>query len=153
MSRPVPRVGGRVLVIDPDDRLLLIHERLEGGGTHWLTPGGGVEDGEEPAAAAVREAYEEVGLRVDPDRDAVLVTRRQWSWQGTTYDQTDHFYLARVPATSVLRPQGLTPMERQTVLGHDWWTVPELRATSETVVPADLAVVLERVLRTVDGAR
>lgn len=152
MSGPVPRVGGRVLVVDPDDRLLLIHERLEGGGTHWLTPGGGVEDGEDPVTAAAREAYEEVGLRVDPGLDAVLVTRRQWSWQGTTYDQTDHFYLARVPAAPALQPQGLTPMEQQTVLGHDWWTVPELRATSETVVPPGLGDELERVLRAADEA-
>ena len=53
---PVARVGGRVLVVDASQRVLLIHERIEDGTTHWLTPGGGVEAGEQPAEAARREA-------------------------------------------------------------------------------------------------
>ena len=35
-----PRSGARVVLLDPDGRVLLIHERIESG-THWLTPGGG----------------------------------------------------------------------------------------------------------------
>ncbi len=65
---PVARLGGRVLLVDRSERVLLIHERLEDGTTHWLTPGGGVEAGEQPREAAAREAYEETGIRVDASR-------------------------------------------------------------------------------------
>jgi 8-oxo-dGTP pyrophosphatase MutT (NUDIX family) len=149
VSAPVDRVGGRLLVLDPDDRILLIHERIDGARSHWLTPGGGVEDGEDPRAAAAREAVEEVGLVVElaADQPSVLVTRRLWSWAGVTYDQVDHFFLARVDRGVDVRPQGLTAMERQTVLGHAWWTVAELRDTDEVLLPPDLAEVLTRVLR------
>ncbi len=34
----------------------------------WGTPGGGVDPGEQPADAVVREVFEEVGLRVVPER-------------------------------------------------------------------------------------
>ncbi len=151
---PVARVGGRLLVVDPDERVLLIHERVEDG-THWLTPGGGVEAGEDPRDAAAREAFEEIGLRIalPVGQPAVLSTRRFWSWAGITYDQVDHFYLARVDAGLDVRPQGLTAMERETVLGYAWWTVAELRSTAETLLPPDLGDVLDRVLHEPPAAR
>jgi 8-oxo-dGTP pyrophosphatase MutT (NUDIX family) len=141
---PVRRYGGRLLIIDPVGRLLLIHERLEDGSTHWLTPGGGVEPGEHPRDAAAREAAEEVGLDVSlpADAQAVLETRRLWSWAGIEYDQTDHFYVLRVSAGFEPRPRGLTAVERETLLGFGWWTAADLAATDQVLLPADLASVL-----------
>jgi ADP-ribose pyrophosphatase YjhB (NUDIX family) len=146
---PVPRVGGRALIVDDSGRLLLIHERLEDGGTHWLTPGGGVENGEHPREAARREALEETSIAVDlpDDAEPVLITRRDWSWAGVEYDQVDHFFLVRVPDGTPAAPRTLTDVERQTWLALRWWTEPELRATDEVLVPADLAAVVNRVLR------
>lgn len=150
---PVPRVGGRILLIDPRDRVLLIHERIEHGRTHWLTPGGGVEGGEDPGRAAVREVYEETGLRVSlpPTARPVLVARRTWSWAGVTYDQTDHYFAARVPADPAVRPRGLTAMETETLLGHRWWSAAALRASGAMLVPHDLADLLERAVGTLAG--
>jgi len=144
----VPRVGGRVLLVDASERLLLIHERLEHGGSHWLTPGGGVEAGEHPREAARRETLEETGIELDlaSDAEAVHVTRRTWSWAGVEYDQVDHFFLARVPDGPPVEPRGLTDVERQTLLGSRWWTVQELQATDEVLVPPDLGDVVAAVL-------
>jgi ADP-ribose pyrophosphatase YjhB (NUDIX family) len=137
------------LIVDDSGRLLLIHERLEGGGTHWLTPGGGVENGEHPRDAARREAFEETSVAVDlpDDAEPVLITRRDWSWAGVDYDQVDHFFLVQVPDGTPTAPRTLTDVERQTWLALRWWTEPELRETDEVLVPADLGTVLARVLR------
>jgi ADP-ribose pyrophosphatase YjhB (NUDIX family) len=56
------RRAGRVIVLDPDDRVLLF--RYDDGppnGPHWCTPGGGLNDGEDYAAGASRELAEETG--------------------------------------------------------------------------------------------
>lgn len=154
MTAAIPRVGGRVLLLDPDDRLLLIHERIDDGRTHWLTPGGGLEGDETAAAAAVREAYEEIGLHVTlVSPDEVLTTRRRWSWAGTVYDQVDHFFVARVASGVTLHPVGLTTMEQDTLLGHAWWTVDELRTTDEVLLPADVGDVVARIVRGAGGDR
>lgn len=151
----VARVGGRVLLIDGADRVLLIHERLEDGTTHWLTPGGGVEDDEQPREAAQREVFEETGIEIvlAPDDTPVLVTRRDWSWAGVDYDQLDHFFLVRVPDGTTPQPRQLTAVEQQTWLEFRWWSVAELQASDVVVVPPNLGDVIAGLLRPIARER
>lgn len=141
----VTRVGARVLLVDEQARVLLIQERIEGPpGLHWLTPGGGVEPGENLAVAAAREVYEETGIRVElpPDAPVVHRQRRVWTWQGVTYEQLDHFFLAAVAGAIAVSPARLTPMEQETLIGHRWWSADEVRESADTFEPPDLAHIL-----------
>jgi 8-oxo-dGTP pyrophosphatase MutT (NUDIX family) len=48
----------------PDGRLVLVGQyRYPHGKTHWETPAGRIDRGEDPAAAALRETQEETGYR------------------------------------------------------------------------------------------
>ena len=49
-------------------RLLLIRRRVAEGSLSWTLPSGKVEPGESPQDAAVREAFEEAGVVVEPVR-------------------------------------------------------------------------------------
>jgi 8-oxo-dGTP pyrophosphatase MutT (NUDIX family) len=53
------------VVHDRLGRVMLLH-RTEAPYNHWEFPGGKVHDGEDPAAAAVREVAEELGVAVSP---------------------------------------------------------------------------------------
>jgi TDG/mug DNA glycosylase family protein len=90
-----PRRGVRALVVDPDDRVLLVRFDDELG-TWWSTPGGGVEPGESETHALERELAEEVGLR-DYELGPLIWTREHWlvdplRWGG----QRERHYLVRV---------------------------------------------------------
>jgi hypothetical protein len=58
----------------------------------------------------------------------------------------DHFFLARVPDGLQVAPRGLTEVEQLTLIGTRWWTLAELRASDEIMLPPDIADVLTRVL-------
>ncbi len=56
----VNRTRATALIIQ-DEKILLIH-RINNGEEYWVFPGGGIEKGETPEEAVVREVKEETGL-------------------------------------------------------------------------------------------
>jgi 8-oxo-dGTP pyrophosphatase MutT (NUDIX family) len=52
-------------IFDDEGRVLLVHQTY--GRRRWALPGGGLEPGESPQAAAVREVGEEVGVQFEPE--------------------------------------------------------------------------------------
>jgi ADP-ribose pyrophosphatase YjhB (NUDIX family) len=54
-----PRVAAGALLVDDDDRPLLVKPTYKDG---WDVPGGYVEPGESPRAACIREVLEELGI-------------------------------------------------------------------------------------------
>jgi ADP-ribose pyrophosphatase YjhB (NUDIX family) len=63
--------GAHVLALDANGRVLVVRTTYLGPG--WMLPGGRVEHGETPHAAAARETREETGLEVEVDRLLELI--------------------------------------------------------------------------------
>ena len=144
------RRAARVLLVDAQDRVLLLRgcdpaDRSRG--EWWFTPGGGLDEGEQPLDAARRELAEETGLRLPPEAFGPVVHARvtEFSFAGVDCRQAEVFYLARVDRHDV-ETGGWTALETASLLGSRWWPRSELAATPETVHPADLAAVLDRAL-------
>jgi double-stranded uracil-DNA glycosylase len=141
-DRP-PRRGVRALVLDTDDRVLLVHVADELG-HWWLTPGGGVEPGESDEEALARELAEEVGLRdytLGPllwTREHRLVDPRRWGCQ------QERIYLVRVEPFEP-RPE-LTPDERvaECFVEALWVALDELEAL--ITGPRNLAALVRELL-------
>lgn len=55
---------GAAIVVDRGGDIVLIERKGSHGAGTWGLPGGWVEQGEDPASAAAREAWEEIGITV-----------------------------------------------------------------------------------------
>lgn len=144
----VSRRAGRVLVVDDERRVLLIHgfnpAKPEEG--YWFTPGGGLEPGETTAQAAARELREETGLRADPEALIGPIYSEEiiLPFADVTYRQSQDFYVLRVPEWTV-DASGLDSVEVQTIDGFHWLTIDEVAAQErgpDAVYPADLSAML-----------
>lgn len=63
---PTLRPTARVLLVDEDERVLLFRGESDADGSgFWFPTGGGLEPGETPQQAAVREVLEETGQRIE----------------------------------------------------------------------------------------
>lgn len=144
------RHAARVLLLDGDDRLLLFRCQEPGAErSFWITPGGGLEDGETHTQAACRELREETGLAVNAITLGACVWQRThtFPWLGKTYRQHERFYLMRCDGHAV-DPACQTREELMVLTESRWWSAEAIRtARDESFAPRGLGDWLGRLLR------
>ena len=120
------------LVFDPAGRLLLVRQR---DGNVWSTPGGAVEPDERPADAVVREAWEETGLLVAPERVAAVYGGPDFVVRYPSGDEAQYVMTVFACAVrgGVARPDG------DETLAVRYWSAAEARGLA---TPAWLRTVL-----------
>jgi 8-oxo-dGTP pyrophosphatase MutT (NUDIX family) len=141
---PVAREAVRALVVDAAERVLLV--RWEHPVTHevwWITPGGGVHDGEDEEATIRRELLEEAGLHAEELGLAVWEREHVLPLGQRIVRQHERFYLVRVDRHDVVPTIDLAA---ENVHGHRWWRLDELEATPDRVSPSNLATHLRALL-------
>ncbi len=133
---PLPRAAVRALVVDAQERVLLMRFRNPvSGDSWWATPGGGVEPGENEESSLRRELLEECGLVSFELGPLVWLRTHVYPWNRELLAQSERFFLVRVAQHDV---QPRVDLAAEGVHGHRWWTLAELATTSERLAPAAL---------------
>lgn len=147
--RPLERPSARVILLDEEGRVLLflVQDPTDVTPAVWVTPGGGIEPGETPAAAAARELFEETGLVVEPAElgRPVAVTRGEWVFRGQALYSEDWFFLRRTDAFDP-ETSGWTELEHAVHREMRWWSADGLDGQGEPVLPSGLSGVVRAAL-------
>ncbi|UUZ58398.1 NUDIX hydrolase [Nocardioides sp. B-3] len=143
----VPRQTVKLLLVDEEDRVLLIHAKDPHTGREARYPvGGGIEAGESCQQAAAREAREETGLEGLPMGTSVWTRDDTYRFDGREWQVHEEWLLHSVPHFDPA-PAALSEVEARSVMGFGWWTAAELMRTSDTVFPAGLGTPFAGLLR------
>ncbi|NYG55946.1 NUDIX hydrolase [Nocardioides perillae] len=142
------------MIIDEHDRLLLAKHDLSArhmGVVLWAPPGGGLQTGETPAEAVLRELVEEVGYRTTPAEithvwhQEIISPTYSKDWDGAVHDYFALRCLSFEPrgmwdAESLNSSEGITEFR--------WWTLDEMfdQRGPEELRPQNLKILVRHLL-------
>lgn len=143
-------LASRILLISPSNRMLLFKIRYRTGALagmcYWATPGGKLRADESYEAAAIRELYEETGIKVKSVGQCLA--RKEFPWvmpDGEQVLAVEHYYVVRVHDVQ-LSNTSWSDQEREVICEARWWSEEELAACLETVFPPDLSSLFAQAL-------
>ena len=142
------RRGTRVVVTDLTHVLLLVDtDPGVPGSRWWVTPGGGIDQGETDQQAAVRELAEETGLVVDESVLIGPVATREvvHGYSDRVLIQQESFFVVVVDEPFDPDPGGLTASELLRLDGWAWHRIDALGQLAEPVWPAVIPDMVARI--------
>lgn len=147
----VNRRACRAVLLTPQNEVLLIKiANPNGRWTGWITPGGGVDDGESIEAALERELIEEVGLSIFLVVGQIWKRSLSFEWDGKQIHQTEDFFLIEIEKFDIPDKTALTIEELGYIKEIRWWKVEDIERSKETFAPILLPSLLRDLV--VNGA-
>lgn len=142
------RIAARALILDPDDRALLVRFEFPDQTALWAMPGGGVDEGETHEQAVARELEEEVGLASFEPGPWIWVREHVFPFYGGGWDgQIERTMLVRTGAFEPRPRFSVEELAREFVTAVRWWTQAELAGSVELFAPRRLPELVAALLR------
>lgn len=146
MSELRLRSAVRAFVLDERDRVLLVRMGADERSI-WVTPGGGVEEGESDEHALRRELLEETGLDVFELGPHVWTrTARLPLGDGRWDGELERVYLVQVPVFEPVPRLTREELHAEGMTAVRWWTLEELEAAGTLFAPRCLPLLLRELL-------
>lgn len=149
MSSPKLRHSARAIILDEQDNVLLCRAMTPDGFHVWITPGGGLEEGETPVEALARELIEEVGFRFEAQppqiwRQEIIEPGHVAGFDGVLAD----YFLIRSKAFTPLGQLSTSELACENLIGFRWWSLTDLQTYSgpDLIAPRSLATELSNLL-------
>ena len=143
------RQAVRAVLVDPTGAVFLMRVTEPASQTRWwITPGGGIDPGEDHLTALCREVSEELGHELRPEAVGPSVWHRRLvlSWNGEQVPQFETYYLVRCDRFDPPLCRDGDEGSGYVTAVPRWWTAEELRSAGDNVAPAGLADLLDRLL-------
>ena len=144
-TEAVLRHAARAIVLDGDDRVLLVRFQVDGR-SWWVAPGGGLEAGESHEAAIVRELAEETGVRAPRIGPCIWTREHVFPWKGAVLRQRERYFLVRVASPDLAPALSTAVLAEEGIVEMRWWALADIETSHEVFTPRRLAMLLTSLL-------
>jgi 8-oxo-dGTP diphosphatase len=112
----------------------------------WMAAGGGMEAGESPQAALIRELYEETGLTNVEVGRLLWECRFSFQYNNEIRPVYERYYLVK---TADFKPSfaGMEHYEIDSLIDFRWWSLAELQTATDHFTPNQLPTLLPQILQ------
>ncbi|MFN4222564.1 MULTISPECIES: NUDIX domain-containing protein [Novosphingobium] len=137
------RRAARILLIDEHDRLLLFRFAPKDRRPFWCGVGGECDPGEDFQSAALREVYEETGLRLETCGPEIARRADDYlTLEGEPITSDERFFRV-VTRSFTPDTSGHTAIERELIHTFRWFSRTELANWHEPVFPVNILDLLD----------
>lgn len=141
------RKSSRAIVLNKQNQIFLFcynFDFFEEEGAIWITPGGGLDEGESFEEALRRELFEELGIKITEPTPEIFHRAPLYKLKnGETVRSEERFYLVRLDETE-FSYAGWTESENKRMTAGKWWFAEEIRNSKEQFFSKDIVRMLER---------
>lgn len=135
----IKRKACRAILFTPEKQVLLIQvHNPEGKWVGWITPGGGMDIGEDEVTALKRELVEELGLASFELGQKIWTRFHAFPWQGKRVEQQEVYYY--IPIRLFTPKPQLNPhvFEMLDLKEFRWWSLEDIKRSKEVFAPRKL---------------
>ena len=135
------RPAARIFLLSDAGRILLFRFEVKGRAPFWVTPGGECDPGEDFAAAAARELFEETGIKAAIGEQVAQTTPQFITVEGERVQADERYFVVRTRAETISTGHH-TALERRVMTQHRWFAPEELGSWHEAIFPEKLSALI-----------
>jgi 8-oxo-dGTP pyrophosphatase MutT (NUDIX family) len=133
------RKSSRAILLTPEREILLIKiGNSTATWTGWITPGGGLDQGESEMDGLRRELREELGFTLLPGARRVWTRFHCFSWNDRWVEQEEVFFLIETERFSPSAEVDLTESEMLEFKEIRWWPIEDIENSPECFAPTKI---------------
>jgi len=142
------RNSSRAVMLNTKNEIFLIRyffDYFKDKNTVWLTPGGGLEDGETYEEALKREVFEETGVRLDGKYRYLFFRDRIYTLSdGEKVLGHEQYYLVRI-GKEAFSFENWTKSEQKRMSDPKWWSKREISESGDEFFSDDIIDIMDKI--------